>query len=75
MANFYKALELERLKAKLALFDTRGMNWVLKDLDEYIGPEHDLLLHVNALKSIYKRKIEEIEQGGDLEQTKLNFNV
>ncbi len=55
-------IEEERLKMKLGLYQSPGFNQFINDLQGYIGPEVDLLTHVNAVKRLYITRLEEIKE-------------
>lgn len=63
--------EQQRLKNKLALWDTPGFSQFLDDLTRALGPTIGLQEQVEALRKVYKAKIKEMEGPSKFKQTKL----
>jgi len=55
-------IQEERTKTKLALWDTPGFHQFILDLSKYIGPEVNLIAHVEAQKRVYKDTLNKIKQ-------------
>lgn len=67
-----KNIEMDRIKAKLALWDTRGFYWFLTDLQELKGAECHVGQDFNTLKRMYEEKLKELENK-DINQKKLDL--
>ena len=61
----------ERLKNKLALWETPGFSQFVEDLSDIVGPLTDIRKQVEALRKIYVAKLEETKPVSKFKQTKL----
>lgn len=52
----------ERVKAKLALWDTPGFSQFIEDLSKYLGPEVNLTKHVETQKRLYKEYLDKLRK-------------
>ena len=67
--------ELERLEAKLALWNTPGFSQFINDLVEYSSAMLHIDTCVDALHNIYKKRAQELknQQVGKFKQGKLDL--
>lgn len=55
-------IEIERIKAKLELWNTKGFFWFLADLQDLKGEECHAGQDFNTLKRMYQQKLGELEK-------------
>lgn len=62
----------QRIRAKLALWDTPGFNQFIADLVDFMKPESNIKDNIKAIKNIYSRQLkEESEKKSKFKQGKL----
>jgi hypothetical protein len=63
----------QRLRNKLALWDTPGFSQFVEDLAEAIGPLTDVRRQVEVQKKLYKSKLQELQPISKFKQSKLEL--